>query len=764
MSMVVQHNLTAMNANRMLGLTTRAQAKSTEKLSSGYKINRAADNAAGLSISEKMRKQIRGLSQASNNAQDGISCVQTAEGAMNEVQDMLQRMNELAVQAANGTMSENDRSYIQAEVDQLLEEIDRVSETTKFNETYLLKGDGAGVVETINNQYKLQDEAKKPAEITFDSDAATTGKTVNAAYKNTVTPGLSLEAIDSAFESGKSFISLSVNSTNVDSSYEIGLSSNDSKTYYAYGPDGTVGSFDSNAASSDLEKFITVDSDGNAQLKNGVILYSDAPDTMGSYGSQLASVALLTIKVETKLLMDSSSNTVALDKLSDYFDSNGLYTGGLYKYDTGTTPALKQIGQDQISDYVTAVRAETGLYATKEGVTSAIASDKVSEYFEVDSDGKIAAKEGYTIYSASFSDMGVQGTGSANNKHEVQAADFSKYVKVKAGGLTTKDGKEVQESELSGYFDSNGKYNGQLYKDGKQIGAEAISSYLDSLNLVDKKQTIYATIPNAENGGSVQTVEVTGSNVKDFFETVDGKLAIKDGVQIFSTSDSQIDPLKADDALVQKLVKSTSSALVDSKGLAVAESDLANYFDPNSVYSDAGIAYKGGLYILDSNGNPAEIGKEDIGKYVNATQEKTTEQGTKALELSFHVGADGTDDNKIKVEIASISAKGLKVDGLKVDGKDDTNASAAIDTIGKAIQQVSKQRSALGAIQNRLEHTINNLDNVVENTTSAESAIRDTDMAEEMVSYSKNNILAQAGQAMLAQANQSNQGVLSLLG
>ena len=139
--MIVQHNITAMNSNRMLGLTTNSLAKSTEKLSSGYRINRAADDAAGLSISEKMRKQIRGLDQASTNAEDGISAVQTAEGALNEVHSMLQRMNELAVQAANGTNSESDRTAIQNEIDQLTTEIDRVSETTKFNETYLLKGD-----------------------------------------------------------------------------------------------------------------------------------------------------------------------------------------------------------------------------------------------------------------------------------------------------------------------------------------------------------------------------------------------------------------------------------------------------------------------------------------------------------------------------------------------------------------------------------------------------------------------------------------------
>lgn len=139
--MVVQHNLTAMNANRMLGITTGQQAKSSEKLSSGYRINRAADDAAGLTISEKMRKQIRGLDQASTNAQDGVSAVQTAEGALTEVHSMLQRMNELATQASNGTNSQADRDAIQDEIEQLTTEIDRVAETTKFNEIYLLKGD-----------------------------------------------------------------------------------------------------------------------------------------------------------------------------------------------------------------------------------------------------------------------------------------------------------------------------------------------------------------------------------------------------------------------------------------------------------------------------------------------------------------------------------------------------------------------------------------------------------------------------------------------
>ena len=184
--MVVQHNLTAMNSNRMLGLTTKSQAKSTEKLSSGYKINRAADDAAGLAISEKMRRQVRGLTQASLNAQDGISAVQTAEGALTEVHDMLQRMNELATKAANGTNSSEEREYIQSEVDALIDEIDRVSETTKFNELYLLKGgegDSATDTAAVKKTVSMNAEAKKLAEMSI---AVKAGQNAYAVGETTV--------------------------------------------------------------------------------------------------------------------------------------------------------------------------------------------------------------------------------------------------------------------------------------------------------------------------------------------------------------------------------------------------------------------------------------------------------------------------------------------------------------------------------------------------------------------------------------------------
>ena len=190
--MVVQHNLRAMNSNRMLGLTQSTQAKSTEKLSSGYKVNRAADDAAGLAISEKMRRQIRGLTQASLNAQDGISAVQTAEGALNEVHDMLQRMNELAVKSANGTNQTEDQSYIQKEVDQLVSEINRVAETTTFNERNLLNGSWSGGVAlqvgaegTSGNQISVSISKMDAAGISVDS-LASSGVASQSAAQNAI--------------------------------------------------------------------------------------------------------------------------------------------------------------------------------------------------------------------------------------------------------------------------------------------------------------------------------------------------------------------------------------------------------------------------------------------------------------------------------------------------------------------------------------------------------------------------------------------------
>ena len=221
----------------------------------------------------------------------------------------------------------------------------------------------------------------------------------------------------------------------------------------------------------------------------------------------------------------------------------------------------------------------------------------------------------------------------------------------------------------------------------------------------------------------------------------------------------------------------TESATISAKDVTAAngKGELVQYYDRdgNAISANALGSYFQAIPGASASAAPTVTARGDASEVYDAVGNKTTldklgvsatQQLQGALTLSLHVGADATSNNQISIQLDAMSAKGLGVSGLRVDGTDDSNALKAVDTIKEAIQKVSTQRSALGAVQNRLEHTINNLDNVVENTTSAESQIRDTDMATEMVKYSNSNILSQAGQAMLAQANQSNQGVLSLLG
>ena len=485
--MVVQHNMQAANANRMLNVTTSAQSKSTEKLSSGYRINRAADDAAGLTISEKMRKQIKGLDRASTNAEDGVSAVQTAEGALTEVHSMLQRMNELATQSANGTNSNTDRKAIQDEIDQLTTEIDRVSETTKFNETYLLKGDGAEKAHKVN-------------------------------------------------------------------AHDAGL--------------------------------------------DGVTL-TDKGDTVD--------VTLKTLN----------------------------------------------------------------------------AGDKIS----------IAGKN-YTIGG--------------------EAADVTKMLGADGANIDTKHGDVT--------------VNGTIYKWYDAIAADATGT-----GNKGTEAGWYSKDPKTLNNTTAET--------KAEFKDAAAFAAVKGAtISVGSKSVTTIDDTKADG-----IDDNDSTVITAGKAYQLQTAEIVK---ASSIGTDTAAAVKNG----------ANADKDATATF---TLNKGTVSYKDALSFNLHVGADADMTNKITVNIDSMNSAGLGVKGIKADTEQD--ATYAIDAIADAISTVSSQRSALGAVQNRLEHTINNLDNVVENTTSAESRIRDTDMAEEMVNYSKNNILAQAGQSMLAQANQSNQGVLSLL-
>jgi len=552
----VQHNISALNANRNFGITKGILKSSTEKLSSGYKINRAADDAAGLSISEKMRRQIRGLTQASANAQDGISSVQTAEGALTEVHAMLQRMDELATKASNGSNSKDDRQFVQDELNQLMTEIDRVAETTKFNETYLLKG---------------------------KADKSTTTKTLTA--KDAGLAGTLDDDADSAtatFKLDKALVADSSKITIAGKEYKI-VSSN-TANYSA------VPSAAANARMSAVGAVSVTDPNGNVR--------------------QVVSAA--------SLVTDSSKYV-----LNDV----GVAAGDTITQSDGTKITFTTNDPKTLNDDV--------------------------------------------------EDASTSGGGVGSIKNVLWGAVSSASTKTEDIIVTHADG------------------NKDTYKMGHETDS-ATTSVEDVFSSLKEGDTV-----QVGTGSNPPKYSIVGKSEK----TKEDELTVED----------------AYDKIKKELIKA------------------------NSIGADAEVA-------VDSQGN---------GSF---TINKGTVTVKKSLDFNLHVGADADMTNKINVKIDAMDTKGLGISGLNVVDDDGTKATYALDSIEAAIKTVSQQRSALGAAQNRLEHTIKNVDNVVENTTSAESAIRDTDMATEMVKFSNANILAQAGQSMLAQANQQNQGILSLLG
>ena len=613
--MVVQHNLRAMNSNRMLGITQGTLSKSAEKLSSGYKVNRAADDAAGLSISEKMRKQIRGLSQASLNAEDGISAVQTAEGALTEVHDMLQRMNELAVKASNGTNSADDRQTIQDEIDQLVTEIDRVAETTKFNETYLLKGDGTKGTKTLAAH-----------------DAGLAGKLV---------------------DNGNGKSTFTADAIKVGSSVKIG---------------GTEYNIVDSARA---DQYLSINDDTLA--KDSVITQDGVKYTVATAG-----------KANAAVFKDEAGNTVSLT----------VKEGATYTTSLGETSTLVGKTGTNLSNALS-----TGATPTW------AAGDKI-----IDEDGTE-----YTYVAAN---------GHLNNVTHATAGFY------KSEGNKATDDAYLAKAGDTYTIKTTGKTEQIANK-----GIGTVSAIQDKIKSLADGDTVTIYENGSATSGSAYTIGVTTKDDGTKYTADDIANLVKAG-NVVKNGTNNYYALPANSS--SKTDISLKEAYQKMENELKAASDIGSDIDKQSTVRHLG---NGEFEITQAK---VEIDNE--------------------LSFALHVGADADMTNKIGVKIQTMSSSGLGVKGLNV--KDDSGKAAtyAIDAIADAVATVSAQRSLLGAVQNRLEHTINNLDNVVENTTAAESQIRDTDMATEMVKYSNANILSQAGQSMLAQANQSNQGVLSILG
>ena len=527
MGMVVQHNISAMNANEAMRKNVAGLKKQTEKLSTGYNINRAADNAAGLAISEKMRSQIRGLTQASANANDAISLIQTAEGGLQETEDIMQRMRELAVQSANGTYTDEDREQIQYEVDALKEEVDRISQATEYNEMKLLDGSldgGAGDTGEYGARYGIKE---------------TTG-TLTDALITSDTKGASIDVKVGATKDGESAIW-------DDDGKVLTLNLVDGKVYSQDEIDDLIKNADTTKAGGKVAEIAV-------KLNNGVT------------GAAAASTGTAT-EEGVRATKSSSLSTLRNDPANGYADTI-TFTSNSYGKDTRKITISVDAGAGK--EYVERTKANNEDKGTKDGEFTIHLSTGV-EYTEGDIE-KMLAKEGLD-YSIDLTDA------------------------------TDPDGDKIAK------FDKAGKVDTTL-AGGKGVG-------------------------------------------KDEFQS-------------------------------------------SGKG------------------------------------------------------------------LTFQIGANGVEDQRLTVNVGDMSSKALGVSGISVAKQDDANA--AINKIDDAIKSVSTQRAKLGAVQNRLEHTVNSLNTANENMTASESQIRDTDMAAEMIKYTKSNILQQASQSMLAQANQQPQGVLQLLG
>ncbi|MEH2937322.1 flagellin N-terminal helical domain-containing protein [Lawsonibacter sp. JLR.KK007] len=691
--MRIQHNIAAMNAYRNYNLNTSAVTKNLEKLSSGYKINRAGDDAAGLAISEKMRAQISGLEAASKNVKDGISLVKTAEGAMQEVQDMLNRMVTLATQSANGTYdNETDRAALQQEVDQLNSEIDRIADSANFNGIKLLDGslDANGRRATTTTQ--INDMVMSSNSFGIAADGTT-------ALKNTE-GGLDLTGVN--FGSTATELYASDKSIRYHKDAAVG-----GKTAFTINLDGTT--------------------NGNF--------------TAGK------SISGLVLGLDGNYTTDASAT--------------GATNNALYLKTDGT-------------------RVTYDVTADKDGITSQNIAQSIMETIE---------KNGGKVYLK-------VGTGTTAG-----AADEATFIEY---NVTLEDGDKLRfEMSDKGYNDAatvaqrngnttnyfQGNYNvGLNYK--PTVSAPTAGSLEETFTNYVNGETTHPATDNINEGttpaGTIyaealirfQAATPTNTNKNDGYNDItkffaDGAgVKLGDDYYVFAKSDEVFNGEYADNVHVvdirglDKLGTTANGAGDDLRKaldrLSVAAKDN-EMFDVQVVKGgEALIITERTTYTGDANLTETDNGLEhQIQKFDSVTSNTVVEKEA-GNALTLQIGDTSEEFNQLKVNIGDVHATALGVAGLSI--ADQESAGAAINTIRSAINQVSSIRGTLGATQNRLEHTSNNLSVMTENIQDAESTIRDTDIAEEMMSYTKNNILVQSAQAMLAQANQIPQGVLQLLG
>ncbi len=699
--MRIQHNIMAMSAYRNYTNNVSAMKKNLEKLSSGYKINRAGDDAAGLAISEKMRAQITGLETAQKNAKDGISLVQTAEGALTEVHDMLNRMVELATQSANGTYDNTtDRAQMQKEVDQLLDEINRIADSSNFNGIKLLDG-------TLG----------------LDTDTYTIGNV------GAVDP----EAV-SGFNTG---ILATTAGTAVAGTNTI---------LHADGKEAVAGEF-----TIDLQQ-VTVTKDTTASKLKLSIGGVDVASLTGTATGALDAKKIAAL-IATKFKGTSAGNSLLLT-------SAGAFAPGATT-DKGLLLKASNNGDGTVTFTVNAYN--------KGATYTAITASNVKE--AMDYVGSAAANKKLDVTVA----VAANGVGTVANGNNVGTLDITNNQKAEAGKLgntvITIDPTKIKDGSVLNiagekYTFAIGKDS--AYKSGTNVidltGIVKDASDLSGTLTQQQKDDIAAAITRATAGNKTLNV---GFKNNDWTQMTLTEKSDGQGNSASTVTDAMKKAMSTKDGF-QKLVSLTGPALAAGQSVKGTPKDDTSLTigGKRFTFNKAGEGSdKNATYIKTSDGMQGlsdALKAAGIAHEFDGTDKITVRGGTiLGKGLTLQIGDTADSFNQLNVGVQDMHTSSLGIDGLKINTEE--KAQLAIDKIKTAINTVSDVRGTLGATQNRLDHTINNLSVMTENIQDAESTIRDVDVAEEMMAYTKNNILIQSAQAMLAQANQVPQGVLQLL-
>jgi flagellin len=772
--MRINNNLMAINTHRQMGVTNIASAKSMEKLSSGFRINRAGDDAAGLAISEKMRGQIRGLGMASRNAQDTISLIQTAEGALAETHEILQRMRELAVQSANDTNTDADRRELQAEVKQLRSEIDRIANSTEFNTKKLLEGSAKGVSDEIAGSARVNNNST----VTIDSIK------MNAMMESVAND--KSWAFDGAFMLIKSNQTHDANGTAVYNASDFKL----------VGPDGVVYDFrtlgaNTNIKASELEAG-TIIADGGA-IEN--IPTADKLDTVFKNANVTIGAALNEIDIgtigEKSVLASGSSFTIAEGAEISFGGDTGADT--MTYNSAGVLVLTTTSGKDIEIDVGKSIRLDDGtILRNNGGGNVSVECGSVTLGSDM-----IVGDNVINFKIASQSILDTAGTETArDNVNIVLASNYSVAAGVLGTNVTIGNG--INLTSNNNTKDANGNGDIVILGEGSVLARGSTVEMLDTPTGQGKVTTIKVNVSGNEVnisydidngilsvGGSVvapgKSITLEDGTVLTHASTLDdpngatGKFIVETG-RLILAEDISADTLGATPATNNNVKNFTltkdstlaSGTMVNSmrNGTQVGTNLMAG-----TVITNADRVYPGSVTFGEdgtniqfgaNSGNSLEVRYHEarVGESLTFIFSRY-EPAANNLRDSIMAQIGANSGQTAFISMGDMRASALNVANVDISTK--FGAATAIETINNALQRVSHQRGQLGAMQNRLEHTVKNLDTSAENLQAAESRIRDVDMAKEIMEHTKNSILMQSAQAMLAQANQAPQNVLRLL-